>query len=174
MIKNFVDKIADRIRMGYLAAFLLLLISYVLTFSSTQKLINQANFVNHTSEVIHQLDNLIASITRAESDFRGYFGGRNKFLLNDYYRSRNTTDSLLNAVKKLTGDNTARQSNIDSLSKLIKQKFILMDNGISIIDSKHALSNSVLIDNNTQGLIIMRHLEDYIHKSNNHSHYCCR
>ena len=80
MIKNFVDKIADRIRMGYLAAFLLLLLSYILTFSSTQKLINQANFVNHTSEVIHDLDNVIASVTRSESDFRGYLVTNSHFL----------------------------------------------------------------------------------------------
>lgn len=163
MIKNFADKIADRIRMGYLAAFLLLLLSYILTFSSTQKLINQANWVNHTSEVIHDLDNVIASVTRSESDFRAYLATNSNFLLADYYRSRNNADSTLKRVKALTIDNTARQANIDSLTKLINTKFIWMDNGILIFDSTNEMPNSILMDNN-QGLLILRQLEDYIHK----------
>ncbi len=163
MIKNFVDKIADRIRMGYLAAFLLLLISYVLTFSSTQKLINQASWVNHTSEVIHDLDNVITFVTRSESDFRGYLVTNSRYLLADYYRSRHNADSTLKRVKNLAVDNTARQPEMDSLSNLMGKKFTAMNNGIAIFDSTNALSNPILVDSN-DGLITMRQLEDFIHK----------
>ena len=37
MIKTIVDKIADRTRWGYLAAFIILLVSYIVSFVSTQK-----------------------------------------------------------------------------------------------------------------------------------------
>ncbi len=163
MIKNFVDKIADRIRMGYLAAFLLLLLSYMLTFYSTRKLINQANWVNHTSEVIHDLDNVLGFVIRSESDFRGYLVTNSHFLLSDYYKSRNNTDSTLKKVRQLTMDNSVRQADMDSLSKLVNKKFTWIDNGISIFDSTNELSGSILMENN-QGLIVMRQLEDYVHQ----------
>ncbi|MEP7230665.1 MAG: CHASE3 domain-containing protein [Ginsengibacter sp.] len=162
MIRNFVDKIADRIRMGYLAAFLLLLLSYILTFYSTQKLINQANWVNHTSEVIHDLDNVKAFVTRSESDFRGYLVTNSKFLLSDYYRSRNNADSTLKKVKSFTLDNPERQTNIDSITGIINRKFVWMDNGISIFDSTNEMSRFILMQNNGD-LQITRQLEDYIH-----------
>ena len=38
MIKNLVDRIADRIRWGYLAAFIILLVSYIISFIAAQKL----------------------------------------------------------------------------------------------------------------------------------------
>ncbi len=163
MIRNFVDKIADRIRMGYLAAFLLLLLSYILTFYSTQKLINQAGWVNHTSEVIHDLDNVMAFATRSESDFRGYLVTNSKFLLSDYYKSRDNVDSTLKEVKGLTVDNAERQTNIDSLTRMINRKFVWMDNGLSIFDSTSEISRFILMQNN-DGLKIARQLEDYIHK----------
>ncbi len=72
MIKNIVDKIADRIRWGYLAAFLLLLISYIVSCFSAQQVMKQSQLANHTNEVIHDLDNVISFVTKGESAFRGY------------------------------------------------------------------------------------------------------
>lgn len=160
---NFVDKIADRIRMGYLAAFLLLLVSYVLTFSSTQKLIDQSKWVNHTSEVIHDLDNVVASVTRSESDFRGYLATGSLELLADYHKRRLDADTTLRRVKRLTMDNSERRSKIDSLFKLINKKFLWMDNDIKVFDSTKNLSNYIS-GSNGQELIVMRQLEDYTHE----------
>ncbi len=160
MAKNFVDKIADRIRMGYLAAFLLLLLSYILTFYSTQKLIDQANDVNQTSEVIHDLDNVMGYVTRSVSDFRGYLVTSSHFLKADYYRSRDNADSTLKRVKAFTVNNPDRQANIDSLSKLINKKFTLMNEGLTRSASASEMSNSMLMADDG-GLLIMRQLEDY-------------
>jgi signal transduction histidine kinase len=66
------DKIADKVRWGYLSAFLLLLSSYVLTIYTTQKLIKQANWLTETNAYINTLDKLFYSLKDAESSFRGY------------------------------------------------------------------------------------------------------
>ena len=163
MIKNFVDRIADRIRMGYLAAFLLLLISYILTFFSTQKLISQANLVNHTSEVIHDLDNIMAFVTRCESDFRGYLVTNSRAILADYYTTRNNADSIVKKVKNLTLDNPDRILEIDSVSRIVHRKFMWMNNEIATFDSTNELAGSVLMSNNL-GLLTMRQLEDQVHQ----------
>ena len=157
------DKVADRIRMGYLAAFLLLLLSYILTFSSTQKLIDQANDVNHTSEVIHDLDNVIGYVTRSVADFRGYLVTNSHVLMADYYKSRDNADSTLKRVKAFTISDPVRQANIDSLSKLINTKFALMNKSIILFDSTNTISSSMITDDDG-GLVIMRQLEDHTHK----------
>lgn len=163
MIRNFVDRIADRIRMGYLAAFLLLLISYVLTFFSTQKLINQANWVNHTGEVIHDLDNIMAFVNKSELDFRGYLVTDSRSILASYYKTRNAADSIVERVKGLSSANPIRVLEIDSVSRIVHAKFNWMNLEINIFDSTKELAASV-VNNNNQGSLMMRQLEDYIHQ----------
>ena len=140
MIRNL-DKIADRIRMGYLAAFLLLLLSYILTFTSTQKLIDQAGWITHTNEVIHDLDNVLSAITKSESAFRGYVITNNKNLLDDYYRSRIYADSTFDRVKKSTSDNPLQQERLKALRAMMDEKISWIDNDILLFDSTHQISN---------------------------------
>ena len=64
MIKNIVDRIADRTRWGYLAAFIILLISYIISFVATQKLMKQSALVNHSNDVIHGLENVVGYVTQ--------------------------------------------------------------------------------------------------------------
>ena len=70
MLASLIDKIADKVRWGYLTAFILLLISYILTFYSSQQLSNQQERVSHTTNVINTLDDLISEIREAESTLK--------------------------------------------------------------------------------------------------------
>jgi signal transduction histidine kinase len=166
MIKNIVDKIADRTRWGYLAAFILLLISYIVSFISTQNLMKQAQLVNHTNEVIHDLDNVKGFVTEGESAIRGYIINDKKFFLSQYYASRNNTDSTLKRVKLLTADNPAQQRSLDTLKSLIDARFAWIDQGIVIFDSTHKIS-SLLVRNSSEGLNRMAKVVAWVHESQN-------
>ena len=163
MINNIVDKIADRIRWGYLAAFLLLLISYIVSFVSAQNLMNQASLVNHTNEVIHDLDNVISFVTKAESAGRGYVINNKQAFLSQYYLSRDNTDSTFKRVKSLTADNELQQDNLDTLKALIQARFLWLEKGISIFDSTHKISNDLLAISN-EGVDKMIKVENFVHK----------
>ncbi|MEO7961612.1 MAG: ATP-binding protein [Ginsengibacter sp.] len=164
MLKNIVDKIADRIRIGYLAAFLLLLLSYILTFSSTQKLIQHANSVNHTNRVIYNLDNIIAAVNRCESDFRGYLLTNKPSLFSDYQISRQNADSTLVTVQKLTSDNPYQKIILTRVGSQMNVTFQKMANGFSAGDSQPGRADSV--DSNIEDVIQnMTALEESIHKS---------
>ena len=128
MVKNFFDKIAARTRVGFFAAFFLLFLSYVLTFISTRKVAIQDYWMNHTNEVIHNLDNIVAFITKAESSFRGYLITQDKNLLAEYDQSIRKTDSTYSILKMLTRDNQHQQKNLDTLHDLIDKKFLLIEN----------------------------------------------
>src|SRR5258708_27368642 len=113
MIKNIVDKIADRTRWGYLTAFIILLISYIVSFVSTQNVVKQSKLVNHSNDIIHGLDNIIGYVIQCESAARGYMLTDDKELLLKYNTSRNNTDSTFINVKTLTADNPRQQNNLD-------------------------------------------------------------
>lgn len=123
MIKNFFYKITNRIRVGFLAAFLLLLLAYILTFISTQKVITQGRWIIHTNEIIHTLDNIVGSINKGESLFRGYLITQDVGFIADYDLSIRSTDSSLNMLQGLVKDNKSQIDNLNKLKELITDKY---------------------------------------------------
>ena len=162
MIKTLVDKIADRTRWGYLAAFGILLISYIISYVSTQNLMKQSNLVNHSNEVIHGLDNIVGFVTQCESAARGYIITNRKVLLTKYLKSRNNADSAIKNVKFLTSDNHEQQMNMDSLNALVQDKFSLLEKVLSVFDSTHTITNAIL-NTRSQGIAKMDKIENYVH-----------
>lgn len=163
MVKRFFKKISTRTRIGFLAAFLLLFISYILTFISTRKVATQDFWMNHTNEVIHNLDNIIGFITKGESAFRGYLITDDKKLLASYDESIRNTDSTFSRLKILTIDNLHQQKNLDTLHYLIREKFVWIESVISDFSSTHKILPS-LLEGNQQGITKTKNIEAQIAK----------
>ncbi|MDQ6902479.1 MAG: CHASE3 domain-containing protein [Bacteroidota bacterium] len=161
MMKNLGNKIADRTRWGYLGAFIILLISYIISFVSTQNLMKQSGLVNHSNQVIHGLDNIVGFVTQSESAARGYIITDDKSMLVKYNRSMQNADSSLESVQRLTKDNPEQQKRLDSLKILIQDKFLWLGNKITIFDSTHTITPNVL-SLRSQGVNKMNRLEDYV------------
>ncbi|MDQ2718917.1 MAG: CHASE3 domain-containing protein [Bacteroidota bacterium] len=163
MVNNLFDKIANRTRIGFLAAFVLLLISYILTFISTQKVITQSYWINHTNEVIHNLDNVLGYLTKGESLFRGYIITSDKKLLNEYGHSEVETYNAYKNLKSLTTDNIGQQRNLDTLHNLIDEKFIWIGKIVSEFSSNHKVPDA-LLKGNDEGNLITGKIENFVHK----------
>lgn len=163
MIKTIFDKIADRTRWGYLVAFIILFVSYIVSFVSTQNLMKQSKLVNHSNEVIHSLDNVISYVTQCESAARGYLVTNHPELLTNYHSSRKDADSTFNNLKELTADNKAQQKNLDTLKVLMNSKFLWIENIFSVFDSSHAITPSLLTSGNV-GIEKMNNVENFAHK----------
>ncbi|MEO9210794.1 MAG: ATP-binding protein [Ginsengibacter sp.] len=127
MVKSFFDKIANRTRIGFFAAFFLLFISYILTYISTRKVSTQNYWMNHTSEVVHDLDNVTSFTNKGESAFRGYILTNDKSFFGIYHESIKSIDSTLSRLKKLNIDNLVQQRNLDTLISLIDKKFVWIE-----------------------------------------------
>jgi len=166
MIKNLVDKIANRPRWVYLGAFIILFISYIASFFFTQNLMKQSGLVNHTNLVIRDLDNVTGFVTKSESAFRGYLITNSKIFLSEYYINHNKADSTFNRVKLLTADNPLQQSNLELLKGLINDKFYLMNNSFSLVDSNHKITPKLLAVSN-MGIIKMNKVENIAHEIQN-------
>jgi signal transduction histidine kinase len=137
---NIVDKLADKIRWGYLTAFILLLSSYILTFYTTQKLLNQAGSVNHTNIIINNLDILFSTIKDAESGVRGFLIMKDEKFLDVYKKSRHTIDSLYKNLDILTA-NELQQRRLDTLKTLVDSKFNALSSALLLFKNNHSEVN---------------------------------
>ncbi|HXS55927.1 MAG TPA: ATP-binding protein [Hanamia sp.] len=161
MVKNFFDKIANRTRIGFLAAFFLLLVSYILTFISTQKVISQDYLINHTNEVLHNLDNVLGSITSSESALRGYLISRDKNLLNIYGQSEIDTYNTLRTLTTLRDKD--QRKDMDTLRDLIDDRFVWIRKIIADFESSNKIPASVLRENSEE-IVMMKNIKEYVRK----------
>jgi len=137
MLTNIVDRIADRVRWRYLTAFILLLTSYILTFYTTQRLLNQAGLVNHTNKVLNNLDVLFSTVKDADFSFGEYVIVKDENFLDAFEKSGASVDSLVNVLQHVVADNTSQLERLNTLSQLIKQKYALVFTGISIFKNQN-------------------------------------
>lgn len=156
------DKTADRIRWGYLTAFILLLASYILTFYTTQKVIEQQKQVIYTLDVINTLDDLITELRDAESAARGYLMLKDNRLLSEYNRTPRIIDSTLKVLGRVTRDNLEQKKTIDTLKTLIKTKTELNENGILFFKNNKNSVNDTLIKIGFQGKEVMDNIKKLI------------
>ncbi|MDE3185189.1 MAG: CHASE3 domain-containing protein [Bacteroidota bacterium] len=158
MVKKIFNRITTRPRIGFFAAIFLLFLSYILTFISTRKVDIQDFWMNHTNEVIHNLDNILGFISTGESSFRGYLLTNDNALLVKYNESKQKTDSTFSSLKALTLQNESQQKNLDSLHHLIEDNYSWIENIISnplanqnistfyLNGSEEGIANSMAID----------------------------
>ncbi len=145
MRSSYPSKLSDKIRWGYLTAFVLLLTSYILTFYSTQQVLNQQERVTHTSNVINSLDDLLSAIKEVESGFRGYVITNDNAFLTGYYKAPNILDSIVTELKWQTSDNSIQQKRLDTLQDLIKDKVSLLARGLAEFRNTSAIRDSLII-----------------------------
>ncbi|MEO7315753.1 MAG: ATP-binding protein [Ginsengibacter sp.] len=145
MVKIFFDKIANRTRLGFLIAFFLLILSYFLTFISTQKVINQANRVNQTNKIIHDLDKVLISVIHGEASSRGYFITRDSSLLREYKINTALADSTIEDLKLKVADNGEQVTNLNQLNNLLRENVLWM-NEFQENYSSSSLDNPSLIN----------------------------
>lgn len=124
---------SEKIRAGYLTAFILLLISYGLTFYTTHDLSTQNKFINHTNEFIIKLEKLESDVKDAEVGFRGFLLMRDEHFLAPYYPSKRNTDTIyyyLDSVLK-TEPIPLQKERLIYLHQLTNKKYTLISQAIS-------------------------------------------
>jgi signal transduction histidine kinase len=109
---------SEKIRAGYLTAFLLLLISYGLTFYTTHDLSTQNRVVNHTNEVINNLEKLESAVKDAEIGFRGYVLMKDEHFLAPYYPSKRDAEKIYIDLQNFFKKDLSQQMQLERLSYL--------------------------------------------------------
>jgi signal transduction histidine kinase len=156
-------KIDFRIKIGYGAAFILLLISYILTWYANQQLLTQSRLVIHSNIVINHMEDLASYMKDAETGVRGYVIVKDKSFLEPYYKSKGAIDTTFSLLKKETIDNTSQQILLYTVKKYIDEKYDMLAYGTDFY-TKHnfAISDSAQKASAYAGKILMDSIRDVI------------
>ncbi|RZJ67476.1 MAG: response regulator [Flavobacterium sp.] len=105
-------------------SMLLLLVSSIASYYSIQNLLESNKQVNHTQDVIYNINEGRSVILNAQTSMRGYLLTGNESYLTDYNNADAKAESYFVKIKSLTADNPKQQDALRELTP-IKLKFFL-------------------------------------------------
>ena len=120
------NSIIKQLQIVFSFSVLLLVLSLVASFYSTQKLILNSQLVNHTNQVLIEAENIISNMKDAETGQRGFLVTLDESFLEPYNGAYAKTTASYNALTDLTSDNAAQQRNLAEAKKLYEAKFAQM------------------------------------------------
>jgi signal transduction histidine kinase len=123
--------LANKMKSGYIFAFLFLMISYFIMFFIIQKLRKGTNIIEHTYSVVNKLEELKGEMVDVETGARGYVITTDARFLNPYYSGKRNIPLILEQLKKLTADNKEQQNSLNAIDQWIKIKIGYMAAGIA-------------------------------------------
>jgi signal transduction histidine kinase len=126
-----------KIRSGYLAAFILLLLCYFLSLSSFIQLRKQNKWVGHTREVINELAILNSNLKDAEISWNEYLLNKQKAYLKTYRESRDLVDSVYLVLSQNVSDNPDEKKRLESMHDKIMSQYKMLDNELSILNKNN-------------------------------------
>jgi methyl-accepting chemotaxis protein len=124
--------IGTKIGGGFALALAALTVIGWISYRSTTGLIETAGLVDHSHQVLENLDQLLSTLKDAETGQRGYIITGEDSYLDPYNAAIGESDQILNKVKELTSDNPKQQSKLDTLEPLIKDKFAELQETIDL------------------------------------------
>ena len=161
---------------------LILVISSTASFLSINSLLESNSLVNHTQEIIYNLNDSQRIVLDAQSGVRGYLITNNDTFLNRYLQSNAELEEVVKKLEVLTSDNNKQQIRLRTIKaehqkfyNYLKEKVFLkrqgldigsedLDQGRVIMDSLRSLYNKM--ENEELALLKLR-----IDKSKNYGIY---
>ena len=111
-----------KISLAFIICLLIIIISSLFSYRSTQQLIVTGSWVVHTYEVKSVLETVISELKDAETGQRGYLLTDEITYLKPYKISVAKINHNLNKLSSLTNDNNRQQQNISRLTMLVNEK----------------------------------------------------
>jgi signal transduction histidine kinase len=144
-----------KIRSGYLAVFLLLLLCYFLSLSSFIQLRKQNKWVGHTREVITKLGMLNGNLKDAEINWHEYLLSKNNKYLAAYEESRTLVDSVYRVLSVFVSDNPPEKSRLEFMHEIIDRKYQVLDDELGIFNKNHFQINDSILAREQQNKILI-------------------
>jgi signal transduction histidine kinase len=139
-----------KIRSGYLAVFLLLLLCYFLSLSSFIQLRKQNQWVDHTREVINELEVLNSNLKDAEISWHEYLLNKQHIYLAAYAEGRSMVDSVYRVLAVSVHDNLIQKERLESMHELFLRKYRVLDDELTILNKNHFQVNDSILSREEQ------------------------
>ncbi len=112
-------KMKTKILIGNSVAMVLMALMALATFSNTDSLLETANWVEHTEEVIASGNKLTKLLIDMETGERGFLITGKPEFLEPYDQGMTSFFKELNATKKLVSDNPEQVHNLEEIEKIV-------------------------------------------------------
>ena len=111
-------------------SLLILMISSTASFLSIKNLLDSNTWVNHTQDVIYNLNNASSILTDAQTSMRGYLITGNKDFLQEHYNAEKESAAYFEKLDELTIDNPSQQKRLSELKPLRSNFFKYLHNQV--------------------------------------------
>ncbi|MBW1655788.1 response regulator [Flavobacterium quisquiliarum] len=146
-----------------LVSLLVLTISSVASFISIKSLLSSNFWVNHTQDVIYNLNEGSAIITEAQTSMRGYLLTGDEQFVDRFNDSEAKSNNYFDKLDELTSDNPSQRKMLDELRSKRSGFFKYLNNQIV----KKRLSKETLIFDLNEGRNMMNEIKAIIKKVEN-------
>jgi signal transduction histidine kinase len=115
-----------KILLGFAVAIGVLLLTSAASFWSIRGLSEQTRRVEHTYQVLQEVESITAVLKDAQAGVRGYLLTGDTVYLQPYSLATGQLPASLSRVMELTVDNPVQRARLDSLRALVEQEFRLL------------------------------------------------
>ena len=126
-----------KIRSGYLAVFLLLVLCYFLSLSSFIQLRKQNKWVGHTREVINELATLNSHLKDAAINWNEFLLNKQQTYFEIYRENRKLVDSLYLILYNNVNDNPEEKNRVESMHEKIIRQYNMLDREMGILNKNN-------------------------------------
>ncbi|QSW89405.1 response regulator [Flavobacterium endoglycinae] len=137
-----------------LVSLLVLTISSIASYISIKSLLDSNFWVNHTQDVIYNLNEGSSIITEAQTSMRGYLLTGDEQFADRFTESQAKTETYFDKLEELTSDNPAQQKLLEELRDMRSGFFKYLNNQIV----KKRLSKETLIFDLNEGRRMMNEM----------------
>lgn len=149
---------------SFTISLLILIISSTASYLSINSLLESNSEVNHTQEVIYNLNEGTASLVEAQTRMRGYLISGKEEAIEGYELAKKNTDSYFTKFKKLTHDNEVQQNKLKEFDVLKNAYYDYLQ---LRIDEK-TRGNAVHPDDLNEGIKLMHNLRELAKEMESH------
>ena len=123
---------ASKFTLGFFVAFLFIIGTGVITWVSITRLVDDSRLVNHTHEVLGNLERIVSQLKDTETGQRGYVLTGDTAYLEPFYVGITGVEIAFKTVEGLTSDNPHQQKTLLLVEPLIEAKFSEMKQTIDL------------------------------------------
>lgn len=144
-------------------SMLILIVSSTASYLSIDNLLDSNRWVNHTQDVIYNLNAGATVMVDAQTGMRGFLVTGREDFLKDYENSEDRADAYFDNVESLTVDNAKQQKSLQELKPLKKQFFNYLEQKIQ--EKKN--NQPAMVDDLDTGKRIMDDIREILKRMEN-------
>ena len=111
-----------KISLGFGLGLLILAVIALVSYQSVTRQTNDAEWVKHTHQVLHESEVMLSIMVDVETGQRGYvIAGADSFL-EPYQKASVKAGEQLRRLRELTADNPTQQARLDPLETLVNER----------------------------------------------------